>query len=863
MSTVENSHRVKRLKPIYSSESEKTNQGKDIEENAHKRRTEARQSNYEIVVNSYEYCRQLGLKDPLLKELKSLISRLTPLGQWVLNQKPDQSQTFEMEGRGYYLDTVKLSAKTKGIVYIKGAGGSNYFSNEGHPDFKSFPDGEEFSDIFYDAAGTTNPRISGMVSLQDAKKELINNCVIFTNLAKKYKWTSLDQAVAARVSIPLFTATYPKISQFYSQKIDFLIKQIKSELNAVGHQLPEETQLKSHLKLNRLLDNLKPDLTSEINLKIKNWLNELYSLITIEDRDFGVVLSASPSKRRIGQYVTDQQNLEYKHIERGLNSRLNAESMGLTLRNMLEIGAIHMLESLHGQNRYDLTSVDSSNYQVSPSIFAAADFADISYLEQYYISPSSIFNFKAGSSSASGQKWMIFNMLNADLQYIPETVPNNAVNLTFDTVKDIQESFWKSLLSGIATEKSVSQIPFLLPLLRPEVNFAAALLLYDKCHGQSWKNNSNKSISLLKSSGIEPNLPSINSVSSFQHLGNKLSELVSGKLSYIEDLMTYLKTGNQTDFESCNIIRLSKSILEGLQTLEDKQEQTNIIRLLSESFQLHDLANLREDHSFSFDYFLSQERLNLFSMLAQAVNKKDWNTVRYIGYTVNNCRTFEQLFYIPNTDGSNRAKEYIRKIQSKGFDLELIYQQSNLDTLIHTLLPQETKVGSLELERSVNSFLVKVIDWAEQNPDQINAHLKEVDKSIISLLYGINNHKLYEPTQNIREKLNYVISSDKELLKQVIDFIHNFLEFKSELNSENWKNKTIQFKSLISKSPLKLNQEPDLIKYIITASYLTDVIQFVSVEDINTLLPLVTELMEYLIDRGTNSDKIKDLLKTT
>lgn len=369
--------------------------------------------------------------DQLDKESK----RLQPLGEMVLNRKPNPEEIQSSEGRGFRI----LSRITKdkyAHVYSKGTGARSRFE-KGFTN--SLPINSESieKDIFFDDVQyNSHPRIQGTETMSWGYMELINCFLLFISLVENKDLQSLEDCLQAQISIPLFLNYFPLVTQELTAKLDNL-----------------KTKYSKILK--------EPKLNTDPRKAKKNQ-NSLTNLDWIGNKYLGSVSAIVPSNIRLADYSDDSESNAISKYYHNIKTPSIASNTGKTLRNMIESGISMSSSSSHYGNMY----------VAEESECAIADYSDFVFLGEY---------------STDEQIAMICDTLKAKEGITPPIAPSLDHEYSYIECHNAIKLFLQELLLSIVDKDKLEYLTDLYMSEFEAAKVVIAKLLVSKYKSPQWQ----------------------------------------------------------------------------------------------------------------------------------------------------------------------------------------------------------------------------------------------------------------------------------------------------------------------------------------------------------------------------------------
>ncbi len=577
-----------------------------------------RQDKVGIIGKAEDILGYLGVNSKLVVEVAALRRQTEPLSTLILARKPEAVERVGLEGRGAYHDNIPVGDR-KAVVYVKGIGNERTFDEEVEHPFPGFP--SEQGKLFFDETFINpHPRMVGTETLTWALLELINSSVIFTQLAKKYGWQSLEEAIDAGVTTPLQVTHYKELSE-YLQNL------IRKEIDKTEDML--------------VRDSLE-------------WRGNFIGI--------GSVAEVVPSKKRVEGGLREAETGDEK-IARLTDPEI-AATTGRTLRELFDVGFVYSESSAHGQNLYDR------------GLVAQADNSDLVYLGDF----QGVKDYQWNSTLTLDippqiqQICLTFKQFERDSFLTPLHYPVPETNTSWDKIVALQKRFWGEMLKGLAHPDAVPILARLVPYLRSEIGLAAAVTLVESADQQRWKELADKKQQLIDqydAFGVPEEYEKKKKNNLPEHILYPIMNIIQIDKVPARGLQSFIISGDVQDLLQDKRIRDIFTLMRTVEGIEDTVAKEKIIQRCGHYYGRRNI----EDNFGKPDQIASFEGAHV-RMITKLISEGRYEDVVKVIETLNLSNTFNFRGILDNPEAPE--DRYPRMLLETN-DIQDIYEHCRFD----------------------------------------------------------------------------------------------------------------------------------------------------------------------------------------
>lgn len=529
----------------------------------------------EIVTDVKGVLCDLGLDASLATDITTNTIPLQPLLGLTYRRRIATEDNIKLEGRGVYHDNIPVAGR-KSIVYVKGVGNDQMLNCEIKPDsFSAFPNSTDRIMFDHMLTMSHHPRIIGTETLSWGFLEFIDASVVFAELAKKYGWKKIEDALEAGVTIPIGMLHFKELSS----RMQDLLKQRIAE---TPHDYEKD---------------------------FLNWKGNFVGL--------GSVGHIVPSDERFAripneEYIRtpiDRENAEKDYLRLKESSRW--EVAGQTLRHLLDMGIVYSEESSHGQNLY------------TKGLMATGDNSDFVFLGDYKDGEITYMFFPKDFFNRTEQRVsLIYEQLRRYSGLTPLAYPVPDYSVSKDEVEMCQLKFWSEFLRGVAHPEAIKKIPQLMPALRDHINWAAAMLSVEQLESSQWDETARLRQNVFKKydrfdAGLElekkiaGNFPYNTIVDLYRYIASANDPLG------VKSILKFLKTGDISLLKQDHKITPYLELIDSIGKISDSLAKDKLLYQLGELQRARNyewLANPESNQMDLIDWF-NNEHLELIENL--------------------------------------------------------------------------------------------------------------------------------------------------------------------------------------------------------------------------------------------------------
>lgn len=665
----------------------------------------------------------LGLEPALVGEIAELREQTEPLTTLVLARKPLETERLRLEGRGAYHKHILFNREV--IVYVKGTGNESAFNqaSSAFPGFPSESDKLFFDDLFLQH----HPRMLGTETLGWGLLELINSSVLFAQLADKYRWKSVIEAIDAGVTIPLSVTHYKELS--------------------------------SHLQslLEKAINNTEDTLDKEA----MQWPGNFIGL--------GSVAQIVPSSRRLareGDQTSDKEALEQRITDPHV-----IETSGRTLRELFDAGYVYSEFSSHGQNLYDsglVAQADNSDLVFLGDYKTAAGYrrgeAEYPWDEEYQYR----WDDPTVPIPASLKRTVVmFNQLEQQNLLTPLYYPLPEEHISWDTIKTIQEKFWGEILKERAHKDAIPVVARLIPYMRTEINLAASQMLIENADQQRWDEIATRKEWIMQryealSVSDEYEKKKRHNLSKSQQWA-MLVVLEKDHLP-VKAWKSFLQSGNMQDLlqdpRTANMVELAQAI----ESIQDEAEKEALVQVCAHFFGMRDAWGMstKPDQIAYFDGAHSKLIINLIAQGRIEDAKKGMKTL-----CLSTTRGFGWSFC--SWGGEERIEFAYPRLLLSTDNINDLYEQCRFDYLLDFYRKKANPYSLTKLFRDVMNGSV---DKVPEEAYDVSVYAKE--------------RELQPPTEIIRSVLAKAYIHDEPHRMRITSWLEEYMTLQKQLEESDY-----------------------------------------------------------------------------